>query len=32
MATDRLCQIDKHFALVTDPRVERGTNYDRGAQ
>ena len=28
MATDLLCQIDKHFAHVTDPRVDRGTNYD----
>ena len=28
MATDLLCKIDKHFAKVTDPRVDRGTNYD----
>ena len=28
MATDLLCQIDKHFAKVTDPRVNRGTNYN----
>ena len=28
MATDLLCKIDKHFAHVTDPRVDRGTNYD----
>ena len=28
MATDLLCKIDKHFAPVTDPRVNRGTNYD----
>ena len=23
-----MCQIDKHFSQVTDPRVNRGTNYD----
>ena len=28
MATDLLCKIDKYFAPVTDPRVNRGTNYD----
>lgn len=28
MATDLVCKIDKHFVKVTDPRVDRGTNYD----
>ena len=28
MATDLVCKIDKHFVSVTDPRVNRGTNYD----
>ena len=28
MATDLLWKIDKHFANVTDPRVDRETNYD----
>ena len=28
MATDLLYKIDKLFAPVTDPRVDRGTNYD----
>ena len=28
MATDLVCKINKHFVKVTDPRVDRGTNYD----
>ena len=28
MAADLVCQIDKHFAEITDPRVNRGANHD----
>ena len=28
MATNLVCKINKHFASVTDPRVNRGMNYD----